>query len=818
MKTPVCATIYLLIALIVFACSDEDFLINSSNTTTTTNVSVKGTFAESTYTRMGYTMDESSISCSWVSGDTIAIVSDVQTAPLLYKAMTDSAYTDFQQLGDGLDGEDGDVHYAWYPYQTSSPHTYPSAVLPTLAQQSYSGGNLPASLDFVHATATQSNHELQFAFSHIFAFLCISVYSEELSGSAGLVITSTESIAYADGATYDLMNDTLDATLQNTIVYTIDDETLVSGRKIHCYVAILPTSSESVITVSKMESDGTVGDVLFTKSAPVLGFQASHVYTTTIESEDAERYALIALYNATDGENWTSKDGWCTNSNLSAWTGVTVSKSHVTKLSLSDCNLVGEIPEELSDLTYLTSLNLHNNNLTGEIPSSLGNLSNLLQLYLYDNNLTGEIPSSLGNLTNLQYLHLFNNNLTGEIPSSLGNLTNLQSLKLHSNNLTGNIPTSLTNLTALELIYIYGNRMSGTVPDEIISCCWWPSMEETELLAYILSQQHGYGLLLPYKLHDYTVHILQEHSQGMGITIVIMGEAYTQSLIDDGTYAKHVGWAYNSLFALEPYTTFQDYFDVYYIDIPSEDDELGGDTAFGVYYETTRNTMTFDPSIPRDILAKMEETNYSYCDVTSVILVNSSLSIRSRAVRSNSTGFSAGYCLVSNESSLGGLVNHEALGHGFGKLADEYVEYDTYISDEEIEALKENQTKYNVYVNVDVTADCDSVLWSNFIYDSHYVQEGIGIFEGAYTYAYGVYRPTNTSIMRISSLNYSFNAPSRQNIYRRIMELSGKDYSFEDFLEYDKGNSANYISIARKGSTEDDANLLRGASPIEVEW
>ena len=915
MKTTVRTSIYLLFILLAAACTDEGFLSTNSSSTAA-RVSVYGTLADGSGTRMAYTLGESSISCSWVKGDTIAIVSDTQTSPLLYTASADSAVTDFEPLGDRLDGEDGDVHYAWYPYQTSSTQSYPSAALPALARQSYSEGTLPASLDFVHATATQSDSDLQFSFSHLFAFLRISVYAEELSGCAGLVITSTEGIAYADGATYDLVNDNIDATLQNTITYTIDDEALASGRKLHCYVAILPTSSESVVTVSKLESDGTVGDALLTKSAPALGFLASHVYATTIESEDAERYALIALYNATGGDNWTDNQGWCTDSDLSTWTGVTMSNSHVTKLELIENNLTGELPEEIEDLTYLATLDLNtnsltgeipssittltslrylrlhsneltgeipedignltklytlylsNNNLTGDIPSSIGNIDNLRYIYLYNNELTGEIPSSVGNLSQLVYLFLYGNELTGEIPSSIGNLsqltrlylhnneltgdipssitnltnliylslygnelsgeipedignlTNLVYLRLDSNNLTGNIPTSMANLTALETIRLYKNCLSGTVPDEIIACSWWTALDDD--FSYILPQQSGYGLLLPYKLHDYTVHTLQEHSKGLGIKIVIMGEAYTQSLIDDGTYAEHVGWAYNDLFVLEPYTTFKDYFDVYYVDIPSEDDELGGNTAFGVYYDTGTNAMTVDSGTTqvRDILSKLEETYYSYYDITSVILVHTSFSIRSITYSNFSTGFSAGYCTVlpaSSEWSLGGLINHEALGHGFGKLADEYVEYDTTIPDETIESIRTRHTLYNARFNVDVTADPDSVLWSYFISDSRYANEGIGVYEGASLYQYGVYRSTETSIMRKSSLNYSFNAPSRQGIYLRIMELSGEGYSFENFLEYDEVNRQAYSSGLRTRNAATDTDVLLGAPPVEVD-
>jgi len=60
--------------------------------------------------------------------------------------------------------------------------------------------------------------------------------------------------------------------------------------------------------------------------------------------------------------------------------------------------------------------------ISGEIPVEIGNLTNLERLVLYENKLTGSIPSEIGNLTNLNFLDLRNNQLTGEIPSEICNL------------------------------------------------------------------------------------------------------------------------------------------------------------------------------------------------------------------------------------------------------------------------------------------------------------------------------------------------------------------------------------------------------------
>ena len=164
-----------------------------------------------------------------------------------------------------------------------------------------------------------------------------------------------------------------------------------------------------------------------------------------------DRAALVALYNATDGPNWTNNTNWLTDAPLSDWFGVTTDGSNrVVGLRLGGWEndapvsngLTGSIPGELGSLDQLRSLNLCGNQLTGSIPRELGNLANLERLDLCGNRLTGSIPLALGNLARLRELHLWVNQLSGPIPPELGNLSNLQSLWVPSNQLTGSIPPS----------------------------------------------------------------------------------------------------------------------------------------------------------------------------------------------------------------------------------------------------------------------------------------------------------------------------------------------------------------------------------------
>ena len=134
----------------------------------------------------------------------------------------------------------------------------------------------------------------------------------------------------------------------------------------------------------------------------------------------SERDALIALYNATDGPNWTNNTNWNTSYPVSSWYGVTVGnmngQDHVTHISLSQKQLSGMLPPEIGDFPELRYLNLSKNNLTGSIPPEFGNLIELEILELRNNNFSGSLPASLTNLNNLTFFYILYNHFSGLFP------------------------------------------------------------------------------------------------------------------------------------------------------------------------------------------------------------------------------------------------------------------------------------------------------------------------------------------------------------------------------------------------------------------
>ncbi len=251
------------------------------------------------------------------------------------------------------------------------------------------------------------------------------------------------------------------------------------------------TWTSSHPAIASVDADGLViallpGSTRVTASSGAASAHATiHVITEGPEPEPpSDRDALIALYNATDGPNWTINTNWLGDGPLNTWAGVgTDAEGRVTVLLLHENNLAGMLPLEISRLSRLEVLSLSINRLTGTIPPELGELTNLSELSLFATELTGNIPPELGELANLRLLTL-GDRLTGPIPPELGRLTRLEHLSLGRNNLTGPIPPELGQLSRLEYLSLTLNKLTGPIPPELgqltkLKQLWLPKNELT---------------------------------------------------------------------------------------------------------------------------------------------------------------------------------------------------------------------------------------------------------------------------------------------------------------------------------------------------
>ncbi|XP_078176433.1 putative LRR receptor-like serine/threonine-protein kinase At1g56130 [Carex rostrata] len=147
---------------------------------------------------------------------------------------------------------------------------------------------------------------------------------------------------------------------------------------------------------------------------------------------------------------------------------------HIVKLRVYALDVVGSIPDELQNLTYLSNLQLAQNYLTGPIPAFIGNMTPMQYLSIGINALSGPIPKELGNLGNLISLGLGINNFSGSIPDEFGNLTKLEQLYIDSLGLSGELPKTLSNLKNMKILWASDN-FTGKLPDYIGT---WTGLQE----------------------------------------------------------------------------------------------------------------------------------------------------------------------------------------------------------------------------------------------------------------------------------------------------------------------------------------------------
>ncbi|XP_065863473.1 receptor-like protein EIX2 [Euphorbia lathyris] len=159
-------------------------------------------------------------------------------------------------------------------------------------------------------------------------------------------------------------------------------------------------------------------------------------------------------------QNLTSLTDLDLSSNLEFEGGIPKSLKNnlcnLRSLSFSRTKLGQEIDEILDILSgcssnVLESLDLHDCQLSGELSDQLGNFKNLIYLSLSNNFISGQIPTLVSaEMMRLRILSLDNNKLGGSIPSWLGGLSELENINISNNLLQGKVSEMhFANLTKL---------------------------------------------------------------------------------------------------------------------------------------------------------------------------------------------------------------------------------------------------------------------------------------------------------------------------------------------------------------------------------
>lgn len=300
-----------------------------------------------------------------------------------------------------------------------------------------------------------------------------------------------------------------------------------------------------------------------------------------------------------------------------------------------------------------------------------------------------------------------------------------------------------------------------------------------------------------YESTDYSedgkITTLQTASVGKGIDLVLIGDGFTDKAFGQGgQYETWLRDAAEAFFSIEPVKSFKDRFNVYLINAVSKHEEMidGSTTALGSYLSSgsrikgnVNKTWSF---IEKQATGRIDIDPQSAL----VIQVINSTKWAGTAAMITGVAGSIAYCPYINHdfSRFKMVVAHEAVGHGLGKLADEYWYPGSYwpIPDWKKQELTDLYTNYGWHSNIDFTNNPQTIRWADFLSSEAY-QSSVGIFAGGYLdYTDGVFRPSENSVM--NSDKTQFNAPSRWAIYQAIMEWSGEAYSFDTFLQYDRVN------------------------------
>ena len=175
---------------------------------------------------------------------------------------------------------------------------------------------------------------------------------------------------------------------------------------------------------------------------------------------NAERSALISIYNATDGENWNRT--WDLEKDPRNWFGISVKNGAVTELNLTGNALKGNFPSNLTSFPKLTKLDLSNNQLSGDVAAGISSLSLLTKLDISNNRLTGDPTQSLTGLFNVDDLALGGNLFTiPDVNGLLQNFNNIKTLDLSNLGLIS-IPAKITAFTNLETLILDNNPIPAS--------------------------------------------------------------------------------------------------------------------------------------------------------------------------------------------------------------------------------------------------------------------------------------------------------------------------------------------------------------------
>lgn len=304
---------------------------------------------------------------------------------------------------------------------------------------------------------------------------------------------------------------------------------------------------------------------------------------------------------------------------------------------------------------------------------------------------------------------------------------------------------------------------------------------------------------------------LQKSTHGKGIDVLFLADGFDAESIANNEYMNLVNEQMDAFFGIEPYTTYQEYFNVYACISISQ--EIGvsttntqKNTKFSTRYDngtgcSIKSLACDDPDYVFDYAVAHSPLTHEKMNQSLIIMALNSDQYGSVTFLTES-GSAIAIVGRSNDPypwDTRGMLQHEACGHAFGKLAEERITQNKYIDDKGKQSIQDGFWR-GWYQNISLTGKINDVHWSHLIFDPRY-SDKVDVFEGGYGFTRGVYRAEINSCM-----NYGipyFSAPARMDIMKRILEYSGEEFTMEKFYATDSD---------KWGSTD---NSTRAAMPGE---
>lgn len=289
---------------------------------------------------------------------------------------------------------------------------------------------------------------------------------------------------------------------------------------------------------------------------------------------------------------------------------------------------------------------------------------------------------------------------------------------------------------------------------------------------------------------------LQKATKGnnRGINIVILGDGYDAKDIASGQYLKDMQDEVEYFFGIEPFKTYRDYFNIYTAFPVSTESGIGSINT--IRYNRFNTTFTGGVGLKCDydemfsyVLNAPTVTRDNLCQSLIIVIPNST--DYGGITQMWEDGSAIAFCPKSTYGyplDSRGVIQHEAGGHGFGKLGDEYIYHNAFIDAcgctccGHVDAILGAQS-LGWFDNISITGKTNQVPWSHLIYDPRY-SDIVDIYEGGYMHSRGVFRSEQNSCMNNDIPYYS--AISRESIVKRIKRYAGEEYSFEEFVANDK--------------------------------